>query len=230
MRNKIITIYSILALLAIIAAVGAGLWCQKNSNSGSIVAVDKDVDITEETTSGEIIPTEKTDCVDELDTACWNTYVNKEYGFSFKYPEGWEAKNCFYDRVNILVTNESSLDCNTPWNLLNSNRVFSILEDVKLDHNIKAIQSQNWIDYIEKEVYVGRNKFFRIGTVNYADRSTESKNYENKYLHYFSNYIPFGSGYLNISTYTYSQEQKFSESRLPEEFLIFLQSFDFLEQ
>src|SRR3989339_1177263 len=89
MLKKIVIIYSILALLAIIVAVGAGLWCQKNSNSGSIVAVDKDVDITEETTSGEIIPTEKTDCTDELDTACWNTYVNEECGFSFKYPVGW---------------------------------------------------------------------------------------------------------------------------------------------
>src|SRR3989339_1485151 len=103
MLKKIVIIYSILALLAIIAAVGAGLWCQKNSNSGSIVAVDKDMEVVEETTSGEIISTEKTDCTDELDTACWNTYINKEYGFSFKYPEGWEVDDVSFGANKIAL-------------------------------------------------------------------------------------------------------------------------------
>lgn len=45
---------------------------------------------TEKVNYYEIIKAERTDCKDDLDTSCWQTFKNKKYGFEFMVPEDWE--------------------------------------------------------------------------------------------------------------------------------------------
>jgi hypothetical protein len=52
----------------------------------------------------KFIPSTKTDCKDELDTACWNTYRNEEYGFEVKIPMDWEIDST-RSRLNEVVFN-----------------------------------------------------------------------------------------------------------------------------
>jgi len=72
------------------ALIGGGvLWYQQITSHSTPTPVENtntNTQTTEPVTSGQVIPPTKTDCTDELDTTCWNTYTNKEYRFSFKFP------------------------------------------------------------------------------------------------------------------------------------------------
>lgn len=71
-------------------AIGIGTWwVSQKSQPVTIPAPNTNTIPTEPTISGTVIPPTNTDCTDELDTTCWNTYVNEEYGFSVSYPAKW---------------------------------------------------------------------------------------------------------------------------------------------
>ncbi len=42
------------------------------------------------TSTEQITPSTKTDCQDELNTSCWNTYRNEKLGIEFRYPKQWQ--------------------------------------------------------------------------------------------------------------------------------------------
>ncbi len=77
MIKKIALIYGLLAIVLVALAGGAAWYFNKPTP----VAID------------DTIPPTATDCTDELDTRCWQTYRNEEYGFEFKFPAGWEVES-----------------------------------------------------------------------------------------------------------------------------------------
>ncbi|MFA5358268.1 MAG: hypothetical protein WC310_00400 [Patescibacteria group bacterium] len=91
MFKKFITIYLVLSILILTAGAIGVFWYTKGKSQPSVnQPVVNEVANTNQPTedkSYEIIPPEKTDCTDELDTACWNIYRNNEYGFEFRYPK-----------------------------------------------------------------------------------------------------------------------------------------------
>ena len=89
MIKKVTTIYLILSL-AVLLAVGAFFYfgtkkCQEEN-------INQPVGEDNQEQGYQIIPAEKTDCEDELDVSCWNTYVDDYYNFTIKYPKEWRAR------------------------------------------------------------------------------------------------------------------------------------------
>ncbi|MGB0757204.1 MAG: PsbP-related protein [Patescibacteria group bacterium] len=76
--NKKILIYAII-ILVIFAAGSAGyVWYVGNSGQ-----LSEQQSTTQTQDDKELITS-------DIDTSDWQTYRNEEYGFEFKYPEGWE--------------------------------------------------------------------------------------------------------------------------------------------
>ena len=83
--TKPILISTLTASLLILAG------CTTQTATNTMVNDNATVEVvanTNETTSNE--NTNVGDASGEVDTSDWLTYTNDEYGFSFKYPEGWE--------------------------------------------------------------------------------------------------------------------------------------------
>ena len=66
----------------------------KNTNNQpatlNVENINKEVEPDKNTENGIIIPPEKTDCEDELDVTCWNTFSHQNYDFKLKYPETYK--------------------------------------------------------------------------------------------------------------------------------------------
>lgn len=71
-------------IIAAILVGGGVLWYRQHTTTPPPV---------ERSISGTVIPPTKTDCADELDTTCWNTYVNEEHGFELKLAKIFEIDN-----------------------------------------------------------------------------------------------------------------------------------------
>ena len=48
---------------------------------------------------------------DEIDTSDWKTYRNEEYGFEFRYPEGWLECETPQGDYGFLFLNRSEINC-----------------------------------------------------------------------------------------------------------------------
>ncbi|MBI5466112.1 MAG: hypothetical protein HY974_02375, partial [Candidatus Kerfeldbacteria bacterium] len=79
----------------------------------------------DEVVSGEIIPPTRTDCADELDTECWNTYRNTEYGFEFKYPGGWGAEKSTNNQRKIYINSDTLKE--NEWGIINEGLQLGVL-------------------------------------------------------------------------------------------------------
>ncbi len=103
-KKIIITISTILGLTVI---VGCFLIFQKTRNQGMINNQQKQkVEVVENNENESKQKTENQEKkdnqnnqekveelkIEDIDTSNWKTYRNEEYGFSFKYPEGWVIK------------------------------------------------------------------------------------------------------------------------------------------
>ena len=112
-------IFFTLALFLILGISGCG---QKpatntntNDNSKQNVNQNKNLPITNHeqvaTAQSTIIPPEKTDCEDEMDVECWNTYRNEEWGFEVSFPEKFYLYDCSkLSSTNIVKLSDKKED------------------------------------------------------------------------------------------------------------------------
>ena len=85
MIKKTIIIYGALAFLALLILGGVG-WYVKTQQPVVIPPPSG-----EDKATGVVIPPATTNCTDELDVECWQTYRNEQYGFEFRFPGGWRV-------------------------------------------------------------------------------------------------------------------------------------------
>ncbi|MFA5075890.1 MAG: hypothetical protein WC480_00505 [Patescibacteria group bacterium] len=90
MNLKTKLIFAVLIFLMLFGLASVVWFIKTAFFSGQPLAVNS-IDVNQPTNqsaslSGQIIPPTKTDCADELDTECWNTYRNTKLGITFKFP------------------------------------------------------------------------------------------------------------------------------------------------
>jgi|GEM_PF-1953375 len=108
----------------------------------------------ETTTSGQVIPPTKTDCTDELDTECWNTYINTEYGFSFKFPKEW-----------LVIRNEISGQYKNFLNLDLDTGMKAIKQDGALKMSLavrRSLGDNTGNDYYEQAIQNTKDDSFKM--------------------------------------------------------------------
>jgi len=115
------------------ALIGGGvLWYQQTIPHSTPTSVENTNQPTNQpTASGTVTPPTKTDCTDELDTTCWNTYTNKEYGFSFKFPNNWDV-----NKTGVYKGPVDDLVISSPLTMNNERGETVPVAKIKLGYNL----------------------------------------------------------------------------------------------
>ena len=97
----LVVLVIVLSVVILGGAIGGALYYTKSQNDNEKSKTISSVipTATEESLSGTTTPTATTTATDP--TADWQTYTNEEYGFSFKYPEGWEYKTISKNQIEF---------------------------------------------------------------------------------------------------------------------------------
>ena len=56
-------------------------------------------EIAEDNKKYKIVEATKTDCTDELDIECWNTFIHNGYNFELKYPKYYKGAEMYNDSI-----------------------------------------------------------------------------------------------------------------------------------
>jgi len=127
--------FLVIALIGTVV-ISIGIWWVNQNNQPPVVTINTNQPTNQPTASGTVTPPTKTDCTDELDTTCWSTYVNEEFGFSFKFPWGWEGK--YYKEIDSIIISQDIL----PEILPNSDKPYAVVIKISSMNKLPENNSQ----------------------------------------------------------------------------------------
>lgn len=121
----------------------------------------------------------------KIDTSDWVTYKNEEYGFSLKYPEGWEKNEV--DNTRILLRNVYKEF--SPQTRIEGELIIELFKD---DSNVNLDEWININRKLDEDIEQKSKKKIKIGSENTIERVIVLNHDEVEYREIFlkkNNYI-----------------------------------------
>ena len=148
----------VLAIAVVMVVLGYILWSsndfgQPNANISINQEANLNTGQLETISQGTIILPDKTDCTDELDTECWNTYINRKIGYELKYPHrGWRFYDDQVNKFGVFLTEWSdgpvNIQGDATYPTLNDLSIEQRLEQVKRWHQTEDFEEVLIDDYV----------------------------------------------------------------------------------
>ena len=154
----------VLAIAVVMVVLGYLVWPsndfdQPNANISINQEANLNTSQLETTSQGTIIPPDKMDCQDELDTECWKIYRNDEYiFFEFKYPTTWKLLKPHKFDDSFAIFEENGSDVN-----IQVGPTFPDLNSLSVEEKSKKIIEDHSDRDIKRLLLDNRESFYFLG-------------------------------------------------------------------